>query len=84
MLAGWPQPSPLLLTLDGLPDPREFSDDSGLMLFPQFCPESQLGVPGVHREGGMCDYLEGEGCFHLVPGRFPESGRKHFDLGTIC
>ena len=49
MLAGRLQLAPLLLTLDELPEPGKLCDDSGLMLFPPFCPKSQLSV--LEREG---------------------------------
>lgn len=41
--------SSLLLTLDELPEPGKLCDDSRFMLFPPFCPRSQLRVP--EREG---------------------------------
>lgn len=44
-----PALSSLLLTLDELREPGELSDDSGFMLFPQFCPKSCLCA--VEREG---------------------------------
>lgn len=76
--------SSLLLTLDGLPEPGEFTDDSGFTLFPPCGPKSRLCVLTVHGEGWTCNYLQGETCFHLVPGESPETGRKHFDLGATC
>lgn len=64
----------LRLTLDGLPGP-ELRMALGSCSF----LGSAQNVASVSREGEGRNYLQGEACFHLVPGEFPDTGRKHLN-----
>lgn len=77
-------PSPLFLTLDGIPEPGAHSDDSGFTFFFKFCSDLCRKSAGGPPRSTECLSTVEEAYLYLVPGDFPEAARKHLHLRAVC